>query len=66
MESRNPDSIPSPESSHDAGLIDRARNHWGHAPPLDGGNGDDDDADTGTDTAIPDDDDDHDIVSLAS
>ena len=49
-----------------AGLIDRAHNHWSHAPPLDGGNVDDDGADTRTDTAITDVDDDHDIASLAS
>ena len=41
-----------------AGIIDRALNHWGHVPALDGGLGDHD-----LDTAIPDDDDD--IVSLA-
>ena len=49
-----------------AGLIDRFLNHWGHALPLDGGNGDDDNVDSETDAAIPEDDNDHDIASLAS
>ena len=34
-----------------AGIIDRALNHWGHVPPLDGGPGDHDLADSDTDTA---------------
>ena len=49
-----------------ASIIDRAMNHWGHVPLLDGGIGDNDHTDSDTDTAIPDDDDDHDIASLAS
>ena len=60
--------LPNPSARAEwlfAGVIDRALNHWGHVPPLDGGMGDNDHADSETDTAIPDDDD-QDIASLAS
>ena len=62
--------LPNPSAGAEwflAGIIDRALDHWCHAPILDGGNGDDDNADSETDTPIPDDDDDdHDVGSLAS
>ena len=77
---RDPNRSPLTASSHDtgssaepfstsrvlAGIIDRALNHWGHVPPLNGGTGGNDHADSETDTAIPDDEDDQDIASLAS
>ena len=61
--------LPNPSARAEwllASIIDRALNHIGHVPPLDGGTGDNDHADSETVTAIPDDDDDHDIASLAS
>ena len=61
--------LPNPSARADwhlASISDRALNHRGHVPPLDGGTGDNGNANSETDTAIPDDDDDHDIPSLAS
>ena len=56
--------LPNPSARSEwllAGIIDRALDHWGHVPPLDGGPGDHENADSETDTAIPDDD----IASLS-
>ena len=59
--------LPNPSARAElllASIIERALNHWGLVPSLDGGIGDNDHADSETYTAIPDDDDD--IASLAS